>query len=94
MIFVERKRIGVIKKKCSDDKAKGVGGRKAAEANRLRQLSDANKRTKGQIKALKRSSTNGDHDKLDSDSDSDTDAGDQFDSKVGKKKQKGQKLIL
>ena len=86
LVFTERKRTGAIKNKGSADKAKGARGQKAAEANRLRQLSDTNKRMKRQSKALKRSSTDEDNDKLDSDSD--TDAGNQFGFKAAKKKQK------
>jgi len=86
IVFAERKRTDVIKKKGGDDKAKSARGQKATEANRYKQLSDTNKRMRRQIKALKRSSTDGDNDKHDSDSD--TDAGDQFGGKAAKKKGK------
>ena len=85
-VFAERKRNGVMKNKGGDDKAKSARGQKASESNRFKQLSNTNKRMKRQIKAFKRSSTDGDNDKQDSDSD--TDAGDQFGGKASKKKHK------
>ena len=85
-VFAARKRNGVMKNKGGDDKAKSARAQKASEANRFKQLSDTNKRMKRQIKAFKRSSTDGDNDKQDSDSD--TDAGDQFGGKASKKKHK------
>lgn len=86
IVFAERKRIGVGKNKNGDDSKKSAKQKDAANANRLKQLSDTNKRMKRQIKALKRSSTsNGDDN---ADSDSDIDAGDQFGGKAAKKKQK------
>ena len=86
IVHAERKRLGVSKNKNSDDNKKSAKQKDAANANRLKQLSDSNKGMKRQIKALKRSSTsNGDDN---ADSDSDTDAGDQFGGKAAKKKQK------
>ena len=86
IVHAERRRLGVIKNKGGDDNSsKSAKQKEAARDNRLKQLSDTNKRMKRQIKALKRSSTNGDNDNV---SDSDADAGDQFGGKAAKKKQK------
>ena len=84
IVHAERKRLGVFKNKNGDDR-KPAKQKGAVNANRLKQLSDTNKRMKRQIKAMKKSSTNGDND---ANSDSDTDAGDQFGGKAAKKKQK------
>ena len=81
LVFAERKRLGLGKQKQSGK----AGARRSnnAEGNRLKQLTDQNKKYKRQIKALKRSP-----DESANDNDStggDTDAGDQFGGKASKK---------
>lgn len=85
IVFAERERLGLTKKKGSGKNARGSYN---AESNRSKQLAEHNKKLKRQIKAFKRSNTN-DSSTYDDDSNSgDTDAGDQFGGKQSKKKQK------
>ena len=83
LVFAERKRLGLSKGKVSGKGARRSGN---AESNRLKQLTDQNKKYKRQIKAFKRSP-----DDTANDGDStggDTDAGDQFGGKASKKKKR------
>ena len=83
LVFAERKRLGLSKGKTSGKGARRSGN---AENNRLKQLTDQNKKYKRQIKAFKRSP-----DGTANDGDStggDTDAGDQFGGKASKKKKR------
>ena len=82
MVFAERKRLGLSKGKTG---GKGARRPNNAEGNRLKQLTEQNKKYKRQIKAFKRS------DDLTNDGDStggDTDAGDQFGGKASKRAKK------
>jgi hypothetical protein len=83
-VFAERERLGISKRK--NPKDKGAHNEKAANANRMKQITEQNKKYKRQINALKRYKTN---EKANSGSDDDnTDAGDQFGGKHSKKKSK------
>ena len=80
IVFAERKRLGLSKGKTS---GKGAQRSNNAESNRLKQLTDQNKKYKRQIKAFKRSpdGTANDNDSTGGD----TDAGDTFGGKASKK---------
>ena len=82
-VFAERKRLGLSKGKSSA----GKGARRSsnAEENRLKQLTNQNKKYKRQIKAFKRSSDGATNDDSTS---GDTDAGDQFGGKAAKRTKK------
>lgn len=82
-VYAERKRLGLTKGKA---KEKGARRSNNAEGNRLKQLTEQNKKYKRQIKAFKRSSDASTNDE--SSNSGDTDAGDQFGGKASKKSKK------
>lgn len=89
IVQAERKRLGIK----FNPKSKGNQQSSANNVNRLKQLTQQNKKYRRQIKALKRgksTNTDGDGDN-DDDGDEDIDAGDQFGGKNGRRKQKLQK---
>ena len=82
-VHAERERIGISKRK---DSGKGASRRSnSTEGNRMKQLTEQNKKYKRQIKAFKRSKPD---DSTNDSNSGDTDAGDQFGGKQGKKKKK------
>lgn len=85
IVMAERERLGLGKGKSGKSKSSKTKSSDAATANKLKQLTDSNKRMKRKIKALKRKpSSNNDHD--DDEASVDTDAGDTFGGKASKKK--------
>ena len=85
-VFAERERLGISKRKNGTDRST-PGNANAANANRIKQITEQNKKYKRQIKALRRTSTSSDKNDTTSDDDN-TDAGDQFGGKNSKKRAK------
>ena len=85
-VFAERERLGISKRKNGSDKSKS-GNVNAANANRIKQITEQNRKYKRQIKALKRTKTPNDKNDATSDDDN-TDAGDQFGGRNSNKKAK------
>ena len=83
-VFAERKRLGLSKGKPSA--GKGAHRSNNAKGNRLKYLTDQNKKYKLQIKAFKRSSDGSAND--DNNTSGDTDAGDQFGGKASNRTKK------
>ena len=85
-VFAERERLGISKRKNGSDQSKS-NNVNAANDNRIKQITEQNKKYKRQIKALKRSKTPNNKNDANSDDDN-ADAGDQFGGKNSKKKAK------
>ena len=85
-VFAERERLGISKRKNGSDQSKS-NNVNAANDNRIKQITEQNKKYKRQIKALKRSKTPNNKNDANSDNDN-ADAGDQFGGKNSKKKAK------
>ena len=86
LVYAERKKQGV-KFNRKDDSSLSSSSTSVASNNTIKQLKDELRKSKRQIKSLKRSKsvTN---DKVNNDDDDETDAGDQFGGKASKKKKK------
>ena len=88
IVMAERLRLGI--KGGKNGNSKGGSNSTKNDANRMKQLSDQNKKYRRQIKAMKRKSKDDDTNGSDkeSDDDKDDDAGDQFGGKASRKKKR------